>query len=316
MKKKRKNRGAVRFLKVTLITLVMVFAAVSGIYCAKLYTTPYTDMSEFFSSGVLQNVKISKEKCNILIMGTDKEGLRTDVMMIAQIDPKSTTATVMSIPRDTRVRYNGKICKINEVPVYARRKGDAQKIQASIGAVKELTGIPIHHFVKVNFDAFNDCIDELGGIEFNVPQRMYYKDPYQDLDIDLYPGVQILDGDKAEQLVRFRRYPRGDLDRVQVQQDFIHAVAEQKLHMKYIGKVDDIYQILSKNMETSMSPGDMLQCGTELLDIGTGNIATITMPGNAKDIGGGSYVIPDYNGILEVREASFGYDKDGNEIIR
>ena len=315
MKKKRKGRGTVRFLKTTLVTLVLLFAAVSGIYCAKLYTTPYTNISDFFTTGTLQNVKISKEKCNILIMGTDKDGLRTDVMMLAQIDGESKSAVVMSIPRDTRVKYAGRNRKITEVHSVGMRNGKHGS-EASIIAVKELTGIPIHHFVKVNFDAFNDCIDELGGVDFNVPQRMKYYDPYQDLDIDLYAGMQTLDGDKAEQLVRFRRYKRGDLDRIKVQQDFIHAVAEQKLHMKYIGKIDNIYDIISDNMETSMTPADLVQCGMELLSIGTENIKTVTMPGNPKDIGGGSYVIPDYNGILEVRESSFGYDREGNEIIR
>ena len=315
MKKKRKNRGAVRVLKTTLVTLLMLFAAVSGIYCAKIYTTPYTNISDFFATGTLQNVKISKEKCNILIMGTDKDGLRTDVMMLAQIDGENKSAVVMSIPRDTRVKYAGRNRKITEVHSVGMRNGKHGS-EASIVAVKELTGIPIHHFVKVNFDAFNDCIDELGGVDFDVPQRMKYYDPYQDLDIDLYKGMQRLDGDKAEQLVRFRQYKRGDLDRIKVQQDFIHAIAEQKLQMKYIGKIDDIYDIISDNMETSMTPADLVQCGMELLSIGTENIKTVTMPGNPKDIGGGSYVIPDYNGILEVREASFGYDREGNEILR
>ena len=153
MKKKRKNRGAVRFLKTTLVTLVLLFAAVSGIYCAKLYTTPYTNISEFFSAGTLQEVRISKEKCNILIMGTDKDGLRTDVMMLAQVDPENKSAVVMSIPRDTRVKYAGRNRKITEVHSVGMRNGKHGS-EASIIAVKELTGIPINHFVKIIFRHF------------------------------------------------------------------------------------------------------------------------------------------------------------------
>ncbi len=315
MKNKKKKSRTTKVLKTILISLILVFASVSGIYCAKLYTTPGSDILGLLKPGTLEEVEISKEKCNILIMGTDKEGLRTDVMMLAQIDPKSATATVMSIPRDTRVKYNNKTCKINEVPVYARKKGEAQMVQASIETVKGLTGIPIHHFVKFNIKAFNDCIDELGGVEFNVPRNMYYQDPAQDLYINLKKGKQILDGNKAEQLIRFRRYPQGDLARIKVQQDFIHAVIDQKLQLKYIGRIDEIYEILDDNMETSMSPDDMVQCAKQLLEIGTGNIATITMPGTPKDIGGGSYVIADYDEFMKVREQSFGYDADGNEII-
>ena len=87
-----------------------------------------------------------------------------------------------------------------------------------------------------------------------------------------------------------------------------------KLQMKYIGKIDDIYKILSDNMETSMTPADIIQCGMQMLSIGKEKIATVTMPGTPQDINGGSYVIPDYKGIGEVREASFGYDENGNEI--
>ena len=311
--KKKKKRSVIRIISAVWVSCLMIVAAAGGIYCAKLYTTPYSSVVGEFQAGTLSEVKISKEKCNILIMGTDKEGLRTDVMMLAQIDPQKGTAVVMSIPRDTRVKYAGVNRKITEVHAVGMRKGKHGS-EAAIIAVKELTGIPVNHFVKVNFDAFKDCIDELGGVEFDVPQRMKYKDPYQDLNIDLQPGMQHLDGDKSEQLIRFRRYKNGDLDRIKVQQDFIHAVAEQKLQMKYIGKIDNIYGIISDNMETSMTPSDIVQCGMQMLSIGTENITTVTMPGTPEDIGGGSYVIPDYNGIDEVREASFGYDENGNEI--
>ena len=313
MKKRKKKRSVIRAINGVLVSCLMIVAAAGGIYCAKLYTTPYSSVVGEFQVGTLSEVKISKEKCNILIMGTDKEGLRTDVMMLAQIDPQRETAVVMSIPRDTRVKYAGVSRKITEVHAVGMNRGKHGS-EAAIIAVKELTGIPINHFVKVNFDAFEDCIDELGGVDFDVPQRMKYRDPYQDLYIDLQPGMQHLDGDKSEQLIRFRRYKNGDLDRIKVQQDFIHAVAEQKLQMKYIGKIDDIYGIISDNMETSMTPADIVQCGMQMLSIGTDNITTVTMPGTPEEIGGGSYVIPDYNGINEMREASFGYDENGNEI--
>jgi anionic cell wall polymer biosynthesis LytR-Cps2A-Psr (LCP) family protein len=126
--------------------------------------------------------------------------------------------------------------------------------------------------------------------------------------------MQHLDGDKAEQLVRFRQYKNGDLDRIKVQQNFLHALAEQKLQLKYIGKIDDIYGIVSDNMETSMTPADLVQCGTQLLSIGKESIETITMPGTPQDIGGGSYVIPDRTGVEQIRETVFGYNEDGLEI--
>lgn len=302
--KKRTKKKVKRLLNIVLISVLMICASVSGVYCARIYTTPHSSIVSDFAAGTLTDVKISKERCNVLIMGTDKEGLRTDVMMLAQIDPVSGRAVVMSIPRDTRVKYNGVKRKITEVHAVGHSR-NKKGSEAAIVAVKELTGLPIHHFVKVNFTAFNDCIDELGGVDFDVPQRMLYRDPYQDLYINLHKGMQHLDGDKAEQLIRFRQYRNGDLGRIEVQQNFLHALAEQKLQMKYIGKIDDIYNIISENMETSMTPADMVQIGMELLDIGTGNIETVTMPGTPQDIGGGSYVIPDYEELGALVETYF-----------
>lgn len=314
MKKKKNRRRKKRLLKamkITVISFLMVFAAVSGIYCAKIYTTPYSSIVNEFHSDTLLEVEISKDKCNILILGTDKSGLLTDVMMLAQIDPDKDKAVVMSIPRDTYVKYGSRMMKINEVHSIGQRK-NKRGSETSIVMVKELTGIPINHFVKVNFDAFSECIDALGGVDFDVPQRMRYRDPYQDLDINLQKGFQHLDGEKAEDLVRFRRYPNGDIDRIKVQQNFIHALAEQKLKAKYIGKIPEIYKIIMDNMETSMTPDDLIQCGRQLITIGTEHIETITLPHTM--VQNASYVKPLYDEIGNVRETVFGYDEEGNDI--
>ena len=316
---KRKNNFHKKFnktLSVLLITFIMITSALGGIYCARSYTMPYSnEILSTFEEGTLEAVSISKEKCNILIMGTDKSGLLTDVMMLAQIDPVDDCITVMSIPRDSRVKYKGSWTKLNGVHSIAQKK-EKKGSEASIIAIKELTGIPINHFIKINFNAFQKSIDELDGVDFDVPQRMKYKDPYQDLDINLQAGMQHLDGDKAEQLVRFRHYANGDIDRIKVQQDFLHALADQKLKLKYIGKIDNIYKIIAEDMETSMSIEDAVQLAGSILDIGGDKITTITMPNTPQYIGAVSYVIPDQGGIDSVRKEYFAYDSYGNDILR
>jgi len=307
------NKRVSSLLAGILIFLLMTIAAMSGILCARFFATPYSnDILNYFNEGTLQEVSISKSKCNFLLLGSDKSGKLTDVIMLAQINPENDTVHVMSIPRDTRVKYRGSWMKINSV--FSMGKNDAAGNEATILAVKELTGIPINHFIKINFSAFRNCIDELGGVEFNVPQRMRYTDPYQDLRINLQPGLQLLDGDKAEQLVRFRHYTNGDIDRIKVQQDFLHALVEQKLQLKNIGKVDDIYKIIAKDMDTSMTPGDAISAARQILEIGAGNINTITLPNTPQYIGDVSYVIPSTSEIANVRENIFGYDESGNSI--
>lgn len=303
-----------KVVSVLLVMLMMFAAAGGGIYCAKLFTTPYSsDVVDEFDEDTLDSVVISKEKCNILILGTDKSGGLTDVMMLAQIDPQQDKVSVLSIPRDTRIKFNNQWIKINAA--HSMGKKTKKAVENSIIAVKNLTGIPINHFVKVNFDAFKDTIDELGGVDFDVPQRMKYTDKYQDLYIDLQPGFQHLDGDKSEQLVRFRRYKNGDLDRIKVQQQFLHAIAEQKLQMKYIGKINKIYKIVAKNMETSMTPDNFVQAAKQVLSIGKDNIQTEMLPCTPQYIDNISYVIPNTAAIAKVRETMFCYDENGNEII-
>lgn len=302
------------FLKICIISLLMVIAALSGIYCAKIYTNPYSeDIISKLSIGTLHDVEIARERCNILILGTDKAGALTDVMMLAQIDPENEKVTVMSIPRDTRVKYKGRWMKINQVHSLGFKKSESDGIEAAILIVKELTGVPVHHFVKVNFNAFRECIDELGGVDFDVPQRMKYTDPYQDLYIDLKAGMQHLDGDKSEQLVRFRRYKNGDIDRIKVQQDFLHALADQHLKLKSVGKIDDLYKIVAKDMETSMTINDAVVGMKQVLSIGKEKIETITLPNTPQYIGEASYVIPLEKEIAKVCAEKFGVAADSEE---
>lgn len=315
-RKMSKRRKLKRTLCTFLITMIMITSALSGVYCARMYTMPYSsNIIKTFDEDTLEEVEITKEKCNILVMGTDKSGMLTDVMMIAQIDPNDDCITVMSVPRDSRVKYKNKWMKLNSVHATAQ-KNNKKGSEAAIIAIKELTGIPINHFVKINFNAFEKSIDELGGVDFDVPQRMKYKDPYQDLNIDLQPGLQHLDGNKTEQLVRFRQYTNGDIDRIKVQQELIHAIADQKLKLKYVGKVDNIYRIIAEDMETSMSIEDVVQVAGNVLDIGGDKISTITMPNTPQYVGNVSYVIPEYSQIDVVRKEYFGYDADGNDISR
>lgn len=316
-KKTRRKKKDYTALKITLLSLVMVVAIVLGVFTARWYTTPHSsEILQSFEDGTLESIEIANAKgdikVNILIMGTDVSGLLTDVLMLAQIDTVKNTASVMSIPRDTYIKYRGYKGKINGVHATYYNKSIKSGSEDTILAVKELTGMPIHHFVKVNTKAFRQCVDELGGVDFNVPRNMHYSDPAQDLYINLKKGQQHLDGDKAEQLVRFRNYPNGDIGRIKVQQDFMNALIDQKLNLKYVGEIGDIYSVLISNLETSMSPEDAIACGELLLGIGKANIKSVTLPHSFVE--GASYVKPNYGELIKVREEYFGYDKHGNEI--
>lgn len=236
------------------------------------------------------------DRKNVLVMGTDKSGLRSDVIMIFSFSQKEKTINSVSVPRDTRVKLYGRYQKINA----ALAIGEEEE---AISAVREVTGIPIHEYVKVNFQAVSDVVDAVGGVEFDVPQRMKYKDPYQDLVIDLEEGKQILDGEHALQLLRFRQYPMGDLQRIKVQQDFIRAAFEQKLKFRYVMKAGKVFQAIEDNITTSLTVSDVTKLARSVMACGTDGITTLELPTYMSQ--SGIYVIVDQDKIDDFVEENF-----------
>ena len=232
----------------------------------------------------LEEVEKSKPY-NILLLGVDVEAKLTDVMMLCQINPVDHKVSMLSIPRDTRVKMGSRNIKINS----SFSHGGVEQV---IDCVKDLTGLPVHHYFLINTKAFRDTIDALGGVYFTVPRKMDYEDPLQDLYIHLERGYQLLDGDKAEQLVRFRRYTNGDIDRIKVQQDFIKELIEQKLTAAYILKIPEVYKIVADNSSTDMSVREMIDAGKQLLAVKDGEkFRSFTVPGEGQYIGEVSYFV-------------------------
>ena len=232
----------------------------------------------------LEEVEKSKPY-NILLLGVDVEAKLTDVMMLCRIDPVEHKVNMLSIPRDTRVKLGSRNIKINS----SFSHGGVEQV---IDCVKNLTGLPVHHYFLIDTKAFRECIDALGGVYFTVPRKMDYEDPLQDLYIHLERGYQLLDGDKAEQLVRFRRYTNGDIDRIKVQQDFIKELIEQKLTAAYIMKIPDVYKVIADNSSTDMTLREMLDAGKQLLAVKDGErFKSFTVPGEGQYIGEVSYFV-------------------------
>ena len=248
-------------------------------------------------------------KVNVLVLGVDNEGLRTDTMIVASFDTDDGKVDMLSIPRDTRMYIGSRYQKINAAHAISKKGGKIAGPEGSIEAVTRLTGIPINYYVEFSFKAFRETIDALGGVYYNVPQNMNYEDPTQKLYIHLKQGYQLLDGDKAEQLVRFRSYPEGDIKRVKVQQDFIKELAGQKLNAGIIGKLPDLYKTLSKNIKSNFTASDVAKYGGSLMNLKLENLTAYSLPG---DYSGSeydaSYWLADMKATKELVETVFGYD--------
>lgn len=253
-------------------------AALSGVIVATKYISSISGPD----GETLDLPKASKERANILVLGTDESGLHTDTIMLVSLNNKSKKVSILSIPRDTRIISDGQYDKINHLFSY---KG---KEENTIKAVRQITGIPVHYYAVVDFKGFRNIIDILGGVDFDVPNinngGMYYSDPAQNLKISLKAGMQHLNGAEAEGLVRYRSgYPEADLGRIKMQQEFVKELFKQKLQVKYIGKAPEIYREIVKNVRTNYGPSDALSHLGTIKAMTGENVQSFSLPGHGSD---------------------------------
>jgi LCP family protein required for cell wall assembly len=286
------------------LSVFLVVLGVTGIFSGK---SGETLDEEAITEEQLAPVDKASGKINVLLLGVDLEGYRTDTIIVASYDLDNGTVNMLSIPRDTRMYIGSRYQKINAAHALSQA-GGIKGPQGSIEAVTRLTGIPINYYVEFNFSTFRDVIDALGGVDFDVPRDMNYEDPVQDLYIHLQKGQQHLDGDKAEQLVRFRRYPEGDIARVKMQQEFLKALAEQKLNASIIEKIPDLFKTFQENIKTNFTLIDVMKYLPNLSDLSAENISMYQVPGNYNDTDyGASYWIADMTKLKQLVSETFGY---------
>ena len=230
----------------------------------------------------LLNALFPAKSRTVLILGMDNEGLRSDVMMVAFINGRTGNVDIVSVPRDTKVRI-GKLTSAHAI-------GGVEQTKETI---EELLDIEIDNYVKFSFKTFNDVVDALGGVDYYVPQDMYHNDPTQDLLINLKEGMQHLDGDKAQQLVRFRGYPMGDEQRIKVQQDFIKELVKQKANLGLVFKLPGLISKVGETVETDIPQNQWLGLGNVALKMDKTSVGTYQMPGVAQYIGRVSYYLQD-----------------------
>jgi len=217
---------------------------------------------------------------NILLLGTDDDGYRTDTIMIGRMDVQNHTVALLSIPRDTLIDGNYTVPKINSV--YGAAGRGEQGIESLKRRLSQLLGFEVDGYAMVNLDAFVELVDLIGGVEFDVPMDMDYEDSSQDLYIHLKKGVQKLNGEQAMGLVRFRKgYASQDIQRTKTQQAFLKALAKQCVSMVNLGKIGSMAEIFVENVTTDLSVGNLAYFAQELLKCDFDNMFTYTLEGEA-----------------------------------
>lgn len=287
-RKRRRRRSWPR----TILLIVFVLAILAGIY-ACLVRKPQVrpDPAGSTSQDVSSSSSISSEPepvkerkddfFTILVSGLDDEHGGSDTNILIGFDAKNQSITGVSIPRDTGVYINGKSRKIN----YAYNAGGTEKMRDTVA---DAMGVPVDFYVEVNIKAFVKLVDEIGGVDFEVPLNMNYDDPLQNLHIHLKKGMQHLDGQNALKVVRFRHnndgsgYGTEDIGRIGTQQAFLKAVAKQLLQIGNVKNIPALVDIFYTYVKTDLTTGNLVWLGNEALNIGTENIHFATLPGDGS----------------------------------
>ena len=302
-KKEKKKKKKSKVLKRILIFLVIVLVV---LICGIAYKTQKNGggLQGLLSTLVGHDEETLKnlEPIQVLLMGvsTDNGGKLTDTIIVGTYDPKTQKASLLSIPRDTFVGKNAQtgtgMDKINAI----YQKSPEKTLQK----VNELTGLNIKYYMVIDNQALIKLVDVIGGVDFYVPINMVYDDPTQDLHINLKEGQQKLDGDKAEQLLRYRHgnldkktgkylgtYPEeyggNDYGRMRTQREFMIETVKQTVQAKNILKIKEIIDIAYEYVETNLSVSVIKDYVPYAVNIDINSIQSAVLPG-------GSYGPPTY----------------------
>ena len=272
--------------------LGIVAAVCAFAYLLFSYFTPEKGMDNLSPSD-----RLSLKK-NIIVMGVDERAEeydvgRSDTLFVVMFDTNKKAASLLSVPRDTRVRIKGHGWdKINHAYAYGGR-------ELTQKTTEELLGIKINNYVMVDFKGFVGLVDAIGGVDINVEKDMYYYDSWDGFKIDLKKGMQHMDGKTAIQYVRYRD-EEGDIGRIRRQQHFIMAVYDRISSANMLLHIPGLAKQLTNMVKTDLPITDMVDLGRVLhAMVKSQGLAMATVPGTPEYIDGISYWLPD---ITDLRE--------------
>lgn len=318
-KKTKKGMGKKIFLGgILFLIALIVIVAIWG----------FSFLNGLKSDDLMEGIKPGKDDpINILVLGMDigdtndlsnKSARRTDSIMVVNYHPKTDKAHVVTIPRDTKVLYDDGYDRINA----AYTIGQEEEV---LYQVEHLLDIQVNYIVEIDYDAFRNFIDAIGGIEMTIDKDMYYDDDAQNLHIHFNKGETVqMNGEEAEGYYRWRKnndgtgLALGDIDRIKHQQKLISKITEKCLSPSIIGKIPAILDVVKKDVITNLDASTMLKYGLKIAKAGTENIVMTSLNGEFEgalwnvDNADNSEIINALNGAGEIVPSS---KKEGLKIL-
>ena len=254
---------------------------------------------------VLQDSEVAREPFYTLLLGTDgrpgETSYRSDSIILARIDPVDKKATLISIPRDTKVTWKGSTMKINAIHSYSEEQGGGPK--GMVEAVNQLCfggEQKISHYAEVSFTSMEQLVDSIGGIDINATDGV---DDPEHLEIKIEPGQQHMDGKTALTYARARyQYADGDYTRMRHQRQVLGAIASKVLNDLDPTKLPGLIDSVSQMVITDMSVQDILAVVNAMRGMDVDSIYSGNVPSTAGMEGGVSYVFADEQALAQMME--------------
>lgn len=307
-KKKKKKSILKKLFRLLLIILAIILLGYGCYFGYRYYKHISTMQGKEYDplSAIALGIDPEKLKTvgriNILVLGESGIGdgyKLTDSIMVVSYNPQTQQASLLSIPRDT---YVGKRDKNSATQNYlASYKMNAvyrngTNIEETIECVNNVTGLNIEHYILVDTDAIIEIVDAIGGVWFDVPIDMNYDDTNQNLHIHLQAGRQLITGEKAEQLLRFRHnqddttypeeYGNNDIGRMRTQREFIQETAKQLLKIENVTKVLNLLEIVKNNVKSNLDFQTLKYYIPYAFKFNTSHILSDTLPGQSEQCNG------------------------------
>ena len=289
--KKRKKHPILRFIR-NLLLLIIIITIIIGFLFYKKVEANGGGVKGVLCTLLGQSVEdlANLEKINVLVLGVseDIDTKLTDTIILCSYNPQNQSASMLSIPRDTFIGKNQNTAKGSDKinSLYAKN------VQKTVDAVEKITDLEIDYYVVVKTSSLIKIVDILGSVDFDVPIDMDYDDPTQDLHIHLSKGMQKIDGEKAEQLLRFRHnndgssypseYGDNDYGRMKTQREFMQETLKQALTLKNAKNAKKIINTVFDNIETNLTKDDCIPYIPVASEFDINSIVSRQLPGESK----------------------------------
>lgn len=233
---------------------------------------------------------------NILLMGVDENKTRTDVVLLAHVEPKNGTVNLLSIPRDTWVEIpcaGNKQCQSPDKLAHAHVWGGEQGPEMTVQTVEKLLGVKIDGYVRVDFEGFSKLVDAIGGVDIVIDQNMYYNDPTPPgllINFKASKEPQHLNGQKALEFVRFRNDGQGDIGRTERTRKFLKAVLEAVQKKGMVSQIPTLYKSMAPFVKTDLDAATVTALARVAPKVDPTGIKMDTVPGEPVILKNGPWI--------------------------